>query len=110
MTQIARQLAAALDVDSGSLYTAITWTSVASRAALWYGFLFALIAAELFAGRVLRRIVMASLDRPSLRELEGMLREPLGDPGLRLAFTSPDGRGWVDGDGATLAAGSPGAS
>ena len=53
---------------------------MASRAALWYGFLFALIAAELFAGRVLRRIVMASLDRPSLRELEAMLREPFGDP------------------------------
>ena len=100
VTQIARQLAAALDVDSGSLYTAITWTSVASRAALWYGFLFALVAAELFAGRVLRRIVMASLDRPSLRQLEGMLREPLGDPGLRLAFTS--GGAWVDSDGAAL--------
>jgi signal transduction histidine kinase len=100
VTQIARQLAAALDVDSGSLYAAITWTSVASRAALWYGFLLALVAAELFAARVLRRIVMASLDRPPLRELEGMLREPLGDPGLRLAFTA--GSGWVDVDGAAL--------
>ena len=100
VTQIARQLAAALDVDSGSLYTAITWTSVASRAALWYGFLLALVAAELFAARVLRRIVMASLDRPSLRQIEGMLREPLGDPGLRLAFTS--GGAWVDSDGAAL--------
>ncbi len=43
---------------------------------------------------------MASLDRPPLRELEGMLREPLGDPGLRLAFSA--GGAWVDSDGAAL--------
>ena len=62
------------------------WAIVISRASLWYGFLLALVAAELFAGRVLRGIVEASLRRPSLDELEAMLKEPLGDPDLRLAF------------------------
>ena len=74
---------------------ALTWAVVISRSAVWYGFLFALIAAQLFAGRVLHRIVVESLRRPSLRDLEAMLRGPLGDPALTLAFARPDG-GWVD--------------
>jgi signal transduction histidine kinase len=69
---------------------------------IWYGFLFALIAAELFAGRVLRHVVRRSLGRPSLDELEGTLREPLGDPGLRLGFWSARTREWVGHDGAAL--------
>jgi hypothetical protein len=32
-------------------------------------------------------------------ELEAMLREPLGDPGLQLAFSAPADDGWVDADG-----------
>jgi hypothetical protein len=58
----------------------LQWALAASRSFLWYGFLFALIAAELFAGRVLRDVVRRSLGRPSLRELEGMLRGPSGIP------------------------------
>jgi signal transduction histidine kinase len=77
---------------------------VIARASLWYGLVLALVAAELFAGRVLRRIVEASLRRPSLRELEAMLRVPLGDPGLRLAFWRSGSRDWADGDGATVEA------
>ena len=36
-----------------------------------------------------------------------MLREPLGDPGLRLAFRRPDGDGWVDADGEPIAVPDP---
>jgi len=82
---------------------AIDWTMAGARSAIWYGFLFALIAAEFYAGRVLRRLVARSLGRPSFRELEGMLRGPLGDPGLRLGFWRADSAEWVDADGATLA-------
>jgi signal transduction histidine kinase len=64
----------------------IQWTFVGARAALWYGFLFALIAAQLFAGRALHQLVRQSLRRPSRRELEAMLREPLADPDLQLSF------------------------
>jgi signal transduction histidine kinase len=64
--------------------------------------LFALIAAELYAGRVLRRLVSSSLGRPSFQQLEGMLREPLGDPGLRLGFWQERTSGWEDAGGAVL--------
>ena len=64
-----------------------------TRSAVWYGFLFALIAAELFAGRMLRRVVTESLWRPAPSELEGMLRGQLGDPALRLGFLEPAAAG-----------------
>jgi signal transduction histidine kinase len=82
----------------------LQWTLAASRSLIWYGFLFALIGAELYAGRVLRRLVASSLGHPSFRELEGMLRGPLGDPGLRLGFGRSDTSDWVNADGAPLAA------
>src|SRR3954447_6130603 len=59
---------------------------VAARASVWYGFLFALIAAQLFAARALQGLVEQSLSHPSRQELEEMLRRPLGDPQLRLVF------------------------
>ncbi len=84
----------------------IDWAFAGARSAVWYGFLFALIAAELFAGRVLRDVVRRSLGRPSLRELESMLREPLGDPGLRLGFWRSDG--WAGHNGTALGPPGPG--
>ena len=81
---------------------AIDWTFAGARASVWYGFLFALIAAELFAGRALRELVGDSLERPSLRALENMLRDPLGDPFLRVGFWRRRRREWVGSDGAVL--------
>jgi signal transduction histidine kinase len=85
-----------------SIQDALQWADAVTRSVVWYGFLFALIAAELFAAGVLRNIVRRSLGRPSLSALEGMLREPLGDPSLRLGFWRPDTREWVGHDGAVL--------
>ena len=82
----------------------LQWTIAGARSLVWYGFLFALIGSELYAGRVLRRLVRSSLGRPSFRELEGMLRGPLGDPGLRLGFWRERTSEWVDADGALLEA------
>ena len=101
LTQAAYQGSTLIGLDTGAFHTAAQWAIAGSRATLWYGFLLALVAAELFAGRVLHRIVEASLQRPSLRGLEAMLREPLGDPELRLAFWSP--AGWIGGDGEPVA-------
>ena len=81
----------------------LQWTLAGARSLVWYGFLFALISAELYAGRVLRRLVGRSLGRPSFRQLEGMLRGPLGDPGLRLGFWQAGTLEWVDADGTQLA-------
>ena len=107
LAQTTYQTAQLLDPQYGAatsqnLNGPLQWVIVGSRAAPWYGFLFALIAAELFAGRVLRDVVRRSLGRPSLRELERMLREPLGDPGLRLGFWDPNASGWVAHDGTVL--------
>lgn len=86
------------------LHSALQWTLAAARSFVWYGFLFALIAAELFAGRVLRGLVGDSLQRPSVGELERMLRGPLGDPGLRLGFWRPREQDWAGADGVALMA------
>jgi signal transduction histidine kinase len=72
--------------DFTTLQEVVRWTFVGARALIWYGFLAALIAAQLFAARALQRLVRKSLQRPSRGDLEGMLREPLGDPGLQLEF------------------------
>ena len=84
------------------------WIYAATPSLFWYGFLFALIAAELYAGRVLRRLVGGSLGRPSFRELEELLRGPLGDPGLRLGFWRPESSDWFNAEGARLAPPGPG--
>jgi signal transduction histidine kinase len=68
----------------------VAWAFAGARAAIWYGFLAALIAAQLFAGRALQRLVGESLRRPSQHDLEAMLRELLGDPRLRFAFWDRD--------------------
>jgi signal transduction histidine kinase len=86
----------------------LQWADAVTRSLVWYGFLFALIAAELFAGRVLRDVVGRSLGRPSLGELEGMLCGPLGDAGLRLGFWRPNTRDWAGHDGAALEPPKPG--
>ena len=104
-TQLAHQVAQLLALETGPVDAVIRWTYVAARAAVWYGFLIALVVAELFAGRVLRRVVDASLQRPSLGDIQAVLRGPLGDPRLRLAYWERDGAGapLEPGDGQVLA-------
>jgi signal transduction histidine kinase len=97
-----------LALSQAPVHTGLQWTFAAARSFLWYGFLFALIAAELFAGRTLRRLVGNSLGRPSLEQLETMVREPLGDPGLRLGFWRPRLQGWADADDEVLEPPGPG--
>jgi signal transduction histidine kinase len=83
--------------DFTTLHEVVRWTFVGARALIWYGFLAALIAAQLFAARALAQLVRKSLRRPSRGDLEGLLREPLGDPGLQLVFLGPDTVGSDDG-------------
>lgn len=80
----------------------VQWMFAGARAAIWYGFLLALIAAELFAGRTLRRLVGETLRHPSFPELERMLRQALGDPWLRLSFWRPLTCDWAGVDGRLL--------
>lgn len=95
LCEILYQLLNILGADHTGLYGIVIWVFVAARAAVWYGFLFALIGAELFAARAMERLVDQSLHHPPRHELEVMLRGPLGDPQLRLQFlhrnTAPNG-------------------
>jgi signal transduction histidine kinase len=84
--QITFQLLGVLGAPQSDFSEFVKWGIVGARAALWYGFFAALIAAELFAARAMERLVRQSLRRPSKGELEAMLRGPLGDPDLRLVF------------------------
>lgn len=84
--QITNDFLKLVDPDGTALDSVIQWGMAGARSLIWYGFLFALIAAQLFAGRTLHTLVRQSLRRPSLPELEGMVRVPLGDPDLRLMF------------------------
>ena len=108
VSQAIYQTARLLEIQGDGSYPVLQWALAVTRSSIWYGFLLALIAAELFAGRVLRRVVIDSLRRPALGELEAMLRGPIGDPGMRLAFRRTDGDGWVDADGEPLADPAPG--
>ena len=84
--EITFQLLNIVGADDTELYRIVIWVFVAARAAVWYGFLFALITAEVFAARAVQRLIGKSLHHPSEEELGRMLREPLGDPELRLQF------------------------
>src|SRR3954454_3619119 len=84
--QIVFQLLGALDAPQSDFSEFVKWGIVGARAALWYGFLAALIAAQLFAARAMKRLAGQSLRGRSRDELEAMLRGPLGDPDLRLVF------------------------
>jgi signal transduction histidine kinase len=99
LTQALFQITLWLGHADLGLNTYVRWAFVVARSAIWYGFLCALVAAQLFAARVVREVVSESLRRPSLRELAALLRGRLGDPRLQLAFWEPRARAWIDGDG-----------
>jgi signal transduction histidine kinase len=108
LAQALYQLTVELGHADLTLDTYARWAFVVARSALWYGFLLALLAAELFAARVLRTIVRESLRRPSLRQLTALLRGPLGDPDLQLAFHRAGEEAWIDGEGRAVVAPPPG--
>jgi signal transduction histidine kinase len=99
LLQIAYQFAKLVHPDPTSLQSVIQWAFAGARSMIWYGFLLALISAQLFAGRALHSLVRQSLRRPTQRELEAMLRKPLGDPRLQLMLRDPQTGMWIDADG-----------
>jgi signal transduction histidine kinase len=86
----------------------LRWTLVAAQSLIAWGFLAALLRAEIFAGRVLEKTVAQSLAHPTIAEVEQSLRAALGDPLLRLGFCIPSGR-LVDSRGRELEAPPPAA-
>jgi signal transduction histidine kinase len=100
-SQFAYQLSNLADADGG-FDTLAMWAVAIFRSTLWYGFLAALVSAQLYAARVLRRIVGETLRHPTFAELEAMLRAPAGDPGLRLLFWRARSLTWGDAAGASV--------
>ena len=96
--QLAFHLIALVAPDATRLSNVVAWGLAITRAGIWYGFLAALIAAQLFAARALHRLVRQSLRRPSKRELEKLLGEPLGDPRLRVALWDARSARWTSAD------------
>jgi signal transduction histidine kinase len=92
--QVTFHVLALIAPDATTSQRIVAWAFAGARAAIWYGFLAALIAAQLFAARALQRLVRESLRRPAWGELEAMLRRSLGDPRLRLAFWDSKSRAW----------------
>jgi signal transduction histidine kinase len=92
--QIAYLTLSRLEVDAPHATTVLQWTFTVARSGVWYGFLIALVAAQLHAGGVVRRLLRQSLKRPGQEEVEAMLREPLGDPTLTLRFWDPRLGAW----------------
>jgi signal transduction histidine kinase len=80
----------------------LRWTIVVSRAFVPWGFLLALLAAEIAAGRVLRRLVDVSLGSHTLADLEAALSDALGDRELRLGLWRRRDRAYVDAEGRRL--------
>ena len=96
LSQIMYQLLGFVDPEA-TTRAWFQWALAGSRSLIWYGFVFALIAAQLFAGRVLHKLVTRSLHRPSQPDLEAMMREELSDPELTLRFLDPAGESEADG-------------
>jgi signal transduction histidine kinase len=100
--QVTFHLLALVAPDALTARNVVAWAFAGARAAIWYGFLAALIAAQLFAARALQRLVRESLRRPSQHDLEAMLRESLGDHRLRLAFWDRELGIWTGSNGEEL--------
>jgi len=99
LLQIAYQFGKLVHPDPTTLQSVTQWAFAGARSLIWYGFLLALIAAQLFAGRALHSLLRQSLRRPTQGELEAMLRKPLGDARLQLMFRDPQAGGWIDAGG-----------
>jgi signal transduction histidine kinase len=99
LVQITYQFGRLVHPDPTAVLSVTQWAIAGARSMIWYGFLLALVAAQLFAGRALHSLVRQSLRRPTQRELEAMLRGPLGDARLQLLFRDPGARGWIDAEG-----------
>jgi signal transduction histidine kinase len=106
MLAVAAYHVAFLVGDTGALIP-LRWTLVGAQSLLALGFFAALLRAEIFAGRVLQKMVAHSLTHPGTAEVVQSLREAVGDPRLRLGFRIPSGR-LVDSRGRDLEAPAPG--
>ncbi|HEY6525508.1 MAG TPA: ATP-binding protein [Solirubrobacteraceae bacterium] len=87
---------------SSAIASPTRWVLPVARALLPLGYLVALIDAELYAGRLVSRIVDQALRSSRLTDVIETLPAAIGDPELAFGFWVP-GREWVRTDGEPLA-------
>jgi signal transduction histidine kinase len=91
---------------ASAIVTPTRWILPAARAALPLGYLVALVDAELYAGRLVSRIVDRALRSSRLTDVTEALSAAVGDPQLAFGFWVP-GRGWMRTDGEPFSAPAP---
>ena len=94
-------LGALLQVSHATM-VALGWVFAAAAIVFSLGFLAALIQAELFAGRALRRLLLELAGLPSPPRWRGAVAAALDDPSLRLGYWDPARYVFREPDGATL--------
>ncbi len=110
---IATSQAAVLDLvtlDAGS-YLALAWALVIARSTWAYGFLLALLFANMAAGVALKRMVAQLGPNVSAHRLRSVMADALGDPSLELGFriaTDGGDRSFVDSRGRWIEPAKPG--
>jgi signal transduction histidine kinase len=87
---------------SESTMAAVSWVFAAAVIVFCLGFLVALIQAELFAGRALRRLLLELAGLPSPPRWRGAVAAALDDPSLRLGYWDPARHVFREPDGDTL--------
>jgi signal transduction histidine kinase len=93
--------ASVLKLDPATLDT-LAWGVVGTRVLLPLGFLIALLQSDVFAGRALRTLLEELGTRPTPERWRDIIAGALDDPSLRLGFFDPDGKRFVEPDGAEL--------
>jgi signal transduction histidine kinase len=81
---------------------ALSWVFAATVIVFSFGFLAALVQAELFAGRALRRLLLELAGRPTPSRWRGVVAAALDDPSLRLGYWDPARGAFREPDGETL--------
>jgi signal transduction histidine kinase len=92
---------AILHVDP-SILEDLGWVLVAARVIFPLGFLLALVQAELFAARALRRLLGELSLGPTPERWRDTVADALGDPSLRLAYWEPTTGRYREPDGTVL--------
>ena len=94
-------LGALLPVSDATM-AALSWVFAAAAIVFCLGFPAALIQAELFAGRALRRLLLELAGLPSPPRWRGAVAAALDDPSLRLGYWDPARHVFREPDGTTL--------
>jgi len=94
--------AGVLDLEPGTL-SDLGWAVTGARVAMPFGFLLAIVQANVFAGSALTRLMGEIGGNPSASRLRDIVARALDDPSVELAFRVDGDDGFVDSRGTPVA-------